>query len=648
MAKAIDEFGGRDDQKWVDWFSSTEEDSVANYAAEYLYRITTCHIVPYFEFGNLEDNVLTPDAIIKLSNHADELKSKAFQSVLDRLHAAIGYLKQLNRIDAYDESGSLINYSTYSYYDSGILHEVLSRDIDQGACVFELQTTYTYMEDNKLQSRITVNPEYPDESSGVEYTYDTQGRLIRSEAWEGGGVATTYEYDAQNRLIRATEESEVGTAEIEYRYDENGRLIHEDRTSSEEETDETWTDTTVYSYDTEGRLSRKEMKGAYQTVIEEYDYTYLPFVIVDHCYDGGKHSFYVMLQDGSLEMQRVAVFDAPLFYTDADGYLAKVIDQEDYLGTRIYEFSYDGKVADPENGPFQMDSAEVLQSSSQSTTTPQSTTSKMDLLGNWYSETANKAYIFTSTGNNWSVTGSGIQNVSGEYIEIDLYDRDTEFGGFDLGTDSTITFYRPKSDTKSISLNGDTLSMDGHVYKKAPSTITSQVLGRWNCGNLFVQFDGKKCTENTDGELRSESYYVLSDSLFVVWRSGSYRVREYSINGTTMTYQYNTYHKDGADSSASTLENLATAVVGTWRDDSYCEYFIYANGTYERYFNLYSSRGELELHNLEEQGTYEILDHEKIRLWVNGENVMYDDFIYNPQDDTLYMKYSDRTLTRFQ
>ena len=147
-------------------------------------------------------------------------------------------------------------------------------------------------------------------------------------------------------------------------------------------------------------------------------------------------------------------------------------------------------------------------------------------------------------------------------------------------------------------------------------------------------------------QLRSEGYYVLSDSLFVVWRNGSYRVREYSIDGTTMIYQYNTYHKDGADSSASTLESLASAVVGTWRDDSYYEYYIYANGTYQRYFNLYSSRGELELHNLEEQGTYEILDHEKIRLWVNGERVMYDDFIYNPQDDTLYMKYSDRTFVR--
>lgn len=144
----------------------------------------------------------------------------------------------------------------------------------------------------------------------------------------------------------------------------------------------------------------------------------------------------------------------------------------------------------------------------------------------------------------------------------------------------------------------------------------------------------------------SASYYVLSGSLFVVWCGGSYRVREYTIDGTTMIYQYNTYHKDGADSSASTLESLASAVVGTWRDDSYYEYNIYANGTYQRYFNLYSSRGELELQTLEEQGIYEILDQETIRLWVNGESVMYDDLIYNPQDDTLYMKYSDRTFSR--
>lgn len=590
----------------------------ADQFAEYLYRITNCKMVPLADRADLEQDLIKPEWIEKVSA------------------ASTG---MLTRVDRYDESGALVHYRTYSYHNSGALKETVIQDLDQGECISELQTTFTYNDSNKLLSKITENPEYPGEGSGVKHTYDDQGRMISSLAWEGGGVEIIYEYDEQNRVVRTREAYEGGTSETTHTYDDSGRLIKDVTIFSEEWNDETWTDTTVYRYDDVGRLSSVDKDGAYESYTGTYDYTYLPIVIIDRCYNGN-HSFYAELPNGSSEMESVAVFDDPQFYTDEDGCLAKVVDHSDFWGTCTYVFHYDSKIANPVNGPFRMNYDEPQQS------TTQSSANKMDLIGNWYSETANKAYIFTSTGNNWSVTGSGIQSVSGEYVEIDLHDRDTEFGGFDFGTDSTITFYRPKSDTKSISLNADTLSLDGHVYRKAPSTITNQVLGRWNCGNLFVQFDGKKCTENTDGELRSEGYYVLSDSLFVVWRNGSYRVREYSIDGTTMIYQYNTYHKDGADSSASTLESLASAVVGTWRDDSYYEYYIYANGTYQRYFNLYSSRGELELHNLEEQGTYEILDHEKIRLWVNGERVMYDDFIYNPQDDTLYMKYSDRTFVR--
>lgn len=269
--------------------------------------------------------------------------------------------KQLTRIDTYDESGSLINYRTYTYFDSGFLHEVVSRDIDQGQCVFELQTTYTYNESNKFRSRITVNPEYPDESSGKEYTYDKQGRMIRSEAWEGGGVETTYEYDAQDRVIRTTELFESGSSVTEHIYDDSGRLIRDVTTTYEDWSEDTWTDTTVYTYDAEGRLSTVEMEGSFQTLTEVYDYSYLPFVVVDHCYNGGDHIYYLMLPDGSPEMLTVLSFDDPEFYTDEDGYLAKVIDQSDYWGNCVYEFYYQDEIAKSVNGPFRIGSGEASQ-----------------------------------------------------------------------------------------------------------------------------------------------------------------------------------------------------------------------------------------------------------------------------------------------
>lgn len=59
IAKSIEEFGTKGNQKWVPWFSSTTEASVGNYAAAYLYRITNCEIVPIVDFSSLSDDLLS-------------------------------------------------------------------------------------------------------------------------------------------------------------------------------------------------------------------------------------------------------------------------------------------------------------------------------------------------------------------------------------------------------------------------------------------------------------------------------------------------------------------------------------------------------------------------------------------------------------
>lgn len=80
VAISINEFGGRDDQKWVDWFSSTEEWSVANYAAAYLYRITNCVIVPYVEYAQLTDDIITHDWVSK-ADRSTELDSQIWNEL---------------------------------------------------------------------------------------------------------------------------------------------------------------------------------------------------------------------------------------------------------------------------------------------------------------------------------------------------------------------------------------------------------------------------------------------------------------------------------------------------------------------------------------------------------------------------------------
>ena len=71
IAVSIDEFGNKNKDEWIKYFSSTTDASVANYAAQYLYRITNCTIVPIVEFNTLEDVVLNSEWIENFESNFD-------------------------------------------------------------------------------------------------------------------------------------------------------------------------------------------------------------------------------------------------------------------------------------------------------------------------------------------------------------------------------------------------------------------------------------------------------------------------------------------------------------------------------------------------------------------------------------------------
>ena len=64
MAVSIQEFGGKNKKEWVDYFSG--ESGITNSAAEYLYKITNCEIVPIAKYCDLKDTELTKEKIEKL------------------------------------------------------------------------------------------------------------------------------------------------------------------------------------------------------------------------------------------------------------------------------------------------------------------------------------------------------------------------------------------------------------------------------------------------------------------------------------------------------------------------------------------------------------------------------------------------------
>ena len=72
IAKSIEEFGTKSNQKWVPWFSSTTEASVGNYAAAYLYRITNCTVVSVVDYSGLSDELLTAEWISQFKLNEEE------------------------------------------------------------------------------------------------------------------------------------------------------------------------------------------------------------------------------------------------------------------------------------------------------------------------------------------------------------------------------------------------------------------------------------------------------------------------------------------------------------------------------------------------------------------------------------------------
>lgn len=91
IAKSIKEFGSKSDQELVERFSSTTKNSVANYAAAYLYRITNCSIVPIVEFSTISDNIITYDWISHSHTETQIKIGEADINAINSLLVGIGY-----------------------------------------------------------------------------------------------------------------------------------------------------------------------------------------------------------------------------------------------------------------------------------------------------------------------------------------------------------------------------------------------------------------------------------------------------------------------------------------------------------------------------------------------------------------------------
>lgn len=124
IARSLEEFGNRDREQWIEYFSSTTEPSVSNYAAIYLYRITNCAIVPIVEYAGISDNVITQEWI---QNNGIDVQQQLvadayFDYIIDRYDNEYCYhIPQFNLSGAQFEQ---INQTIYDQFHDMMVQQV--------------------------------------------------------------------------------------------------------------------------------------------------------------------------------------------------------------------------------------------------------------------------------------------------------------------------------------------------------------------------------------------------------------------------------------------------------------------------------------------------------------------------------------------
>lgn len=92
LAESIKEFGGNNREIWAQYFGGTSGESVGSYAAEYLYKITNCTVVPIVDYSGLFDELLSAEW---LSQFKAEVSSNQWKQ------AYIDYINENARIYDY-------------------------------------------------------------------------------------------------------------------------------------------------------------------------------------------------------------------------------------------------------------------------------------------------------------------------------------------------------------------------------------------------------------------------------------------------------------------------------------------------------------------------------------------------------------------
>ena len=144
---------------------------------------------------------------------------------------------------SYETGGQKTGESTYSFKrdESGNIVSVELSGPTTGNCEYQVD------ESGRVVSSIVKRQGRDDDN--VTYTYDASGRLVKEVHDTVSTYEINYEYDEKGRLARKSCNNQDGPYDSEYSYDDQGRLISEKTTTVAPSST-----LTEYTYDVDGNV----------------------------------------------------------------------------------------------------------------------------------------------------------------------------------------------------------------------------------------------------------------------------------------------------------------------------------------------------------------------------------------------------------
>lgn len=234
------------------------------------------------------------------------------------------------------------------------------------------------------------------------------------------------------------------------------------------------------------------------------------------------------------------------------------------------------------------------------------------ILGVWDSADGETRLIFESSGSDFAVTYDGFENANGNVVIINFITGTKEYASYTVDGDNIIFVYDLNKYIREFLLDNSELIIDENVFFKVDKALANGLIGTWENDELEIQFGEKNdvifCDKTGNRSNIYGTYAVLSES--EVWLNSDNEditILNYAISGNMLDCNGTILYKNEIEKEK---------IVGTWinEDDSFETYYVFKE---DGYYESYATGKLYSLGIPTEEGTYEMVDVNKVRLYAN-------------------------------